>query len=236
MSRPAPLPVIENASKLSSVIEHVEKGTLAIIDDRALDRECLAQSLTAHGLNMHVKVYGSIDAWRKSDGRNVSGILVNTGYQDFRDKHICDEIKRLVTENPEVAVVILSSNQDLKQMLMALELGVKGYIPSAVGLSICVQAISLALAGGIFLSTDNISELHRLMVASDQRGQRRSEMFTSREGVVLDALSQGKPNKIIAYELNLTESTVKVHIRNIMKKLKAKNRTEVIFRVNGMFN
>nr|WP_246482341.1 LuxR C-terminal-related transcriptional regulator [Methylopila capsulata] len=53
--------------------------------------------------------------------------------------------------------------------------------------------------------------------------------FTARQAAVVDALRQGKANKIIAYELNMRESTVKVHVRNIMRKLKAKNRTEVAF-------
>jgi DNA-binding NarL/FixJ family response regulator len=44
---------------------------------------------------------------------------------------------------------------------------------------------------------------------------------------VIRALQQGKPNKVIAYELNMCESTVKVHVRNLMKKLKAKNRTDL---------
>jgi DNA-binding NarL/FixJ family response regulator len=50
----------------------------------------------------------------------------------------------------------------------------------------------------------------------------------------VEALQQGKPNKIIAYELNLCESTVKVHIRNIMKKLKATNRAEIANKVREM--
>jgi DNA-binding NarL/FixJ family response regulator len=49
----------------------------------------------------------------------------------------------------------------------------------------------------------------------------------------VEALRRGKANKIIAYELNMRESTVKVHVRNIMKKLKAKNRTEVAFLTNA---
>ena len=47
-------------------------------------------------------------------------------------------------------------------------------------------------------------------------------------------LRRGKANKIIAYELNLCESTVKVHIRNIMKKLGATNRTEVAYKISDM--
>jgi hypothetical protein len=49
------------------------------------------------------------------------------------------------------------------------------------------------------------------------------------------SLREGKANKIIAYELNMCESTVKVHVRNIMKKLKARNRTEVAFKTAELF-
>ena len=55
-----------------------------------------------------------------------------------------------------------------------------------------------------------------------------------RQFAVADALRRGKANKIIAYELNMSESTVKVHIRNIMKKHKATNRTEAAFKLNAM--
>ena len=58
--------------------------------------------------------------------------------------------------------------------------------------------------------------------------------FTERQAAVVEKLSQGKPNKIIAYELDMQESTVKVHIRNIMRKLKATNRTEVAFLYQSM--
>lgn len=60
-------------------------------------------------------------------------------------------------------------------------------------------------------------------------------MFTQRQEEVIRELRRGKANKIIAYELNLRESTVKVHIRNIMKKLKATNRTEVAYKLSEMF-
>lgn len=60
-------------------------------------------------------------------------------------------------------------------------------------------------------------------------------MFTQRQEEVIRALRRGKANKIIAYELNLRESTVKVHIRNIMQKLKATNRTEVAYKLGDMF-
>jgi DNA-binding NarL/FixJ family response regulator len=54
--------------------------------------------------------------------------------------------------------------------------------------------------------------------------------LTARERKVVQAIQRGKPNKIIAYDLNMCESTVKVHVRNVMKKWKAKNRTDVAIR------
>jgi len=59
-------------------------------------------------------------------------------------------------------------------------------------------------------------------------------LFTPRQAAVVEALRQGKPNKIIAYELDMRESTVKVHIRHIMKKLNATNRTQVAFMLTKM--
>jgi len=59
-------------------------------------------------------------------------------------------------------------------------------------------------------------------------------MFTARQAAVVEALRRGKANKVIAYELNMRESTVKVHVRNIMKKLKARSRTEVAFMANEL--
>ena len=58
--------------------------------------------------------------------------------------------------------------------------------------------------------------------------------LTSRQAAVAEALRRGKANKTIAYELNMCESTVKVHIRSIMRKLQAKNRTEAAFKLNAV--
>ena len=64
--------------------------------------------------------------------------------------------------------------------------------------------------------------------------QKSNGLFTARQAAVIDALRQGKPNKIIAYELKMRESTVKVHVRNIMKKLNATNRTQVAYLVTQL--
>ena len=209
---------------------------LDIIDERALDRECLSQSLVSHGLDMTIVLFNSIETWLSKYAEASNGVLINVGSRDCTEPRIENEIRTLVARFPNLPVIILSDNHDLRQVLTALELGVRGFIPSAVGISVCVKAISLALSGGIFISTESLPELRRLMSAADQQERKRAEIFTGREEDVIAMLKLGKANKIIAYELDLRESTVKVHIRNIMKKLKVRNRTEVIFKLNELFD
>ena len=71
-----------------------------------------------------------------------------------------------------------------------------------------------------------------------RQGRNRSatiiQQFTERQLAVLGHLKQGKTNKIIAHELKMSESTVKVHIRKIMQKLNATNRTEVVCRAHEL--
>jgi len=208
---------------------------LAIIDDRALDRECLAQSLIAHGLEMEVELFPSFTSWRKTSDFMHSGLLINIGKGDFPNDTFLHELKDLISDFPGLPVIILAENPDIRQVLRAFEVGVQGYISSAIGLTVCVGAISLALAGGAFVSAEDLNDLRQLLLVAEKKERHRATLFTQREADVIDALTQGKPNKIIAYELNLRESTVKVHIRNIMKKLNARNRTEIIFKISDLF-
>lgn len=222
--------------RMASVINSSDNfQRLAIIDDRTLDRECLAQSLIAHGLDMDVELFSSFKDWRKAPSARHSGILINLGRGDLLNDLFLQDLKAVISDFPALPIVILADNPDIRQVLRAFEIGVQGYISSATGLTVCVGAISLALAGGVFISAEDLDDLRQLLLMAETKERRRAAMFTQREADVIDALMQGKPNKIIAYELNLRESTVKVHIRNIMKKLSARNRTEIIFKVSRLF-
>lgn len=213
------------------------KECLLILDGRALDRECLASALADHELGMAVAAMGSIEEWRAKKGSYpaVGAILFNLGGRKVTDQGIADEVKRISSEFKSIPVVILADIDDLAQILMALECGARGYIPTSVGIDVCVEAINLAAAGGIFVPASSVLSMRHLIGSGGRETQPLSGMFTLRQAEVAQALRRGKANKIIAYELNLRESTVKVHIRNIMKKLKATNRTEVAYKINDLF-
>ena len=124
-------------------------------------------------------------------------------------------------------VVVLADGESADRILEALERGARGYIPSSVSLEVAVKATLLVWAGGTFVPASSLIGL-----PGSTEGARMAAGaggFTPRQLAVLRHLRQGKANKIIAHELQMSESTVKVHVRNIMQKLKATNRTEVAF-------
>lgn len=214
-------------------------GCLVIIDARALDRECLAKALIGRGLEMDVCAVGSIEEWKleKDLYPPVQAVLFNIGGRKAEDTALAADISKLTSEFKSPPIIVLSDSDDLAQVVKMLEYGARGFIPSCVGIGVCVEAIGLAVAGGIFVPASSVLSMRHLVSAATPSAEHRplSGMFTLRQEAVVEALRKGKANKIIAYELNLRESTVKVHIRNIMKKLKATNRTEVAYKLNDLF-
>jgi DNA-binding NarL/FixJ family response regulator len=212
--------------------------SLLILDNRNLERQCLARCISALKMDMDVLAFSSIDDWRRAQENYppLAAILLSVGGRKVAEPAIGDEIKKLSSEF-EAPVIVLADADDLPQMMKALEYGAKGYIPSSVSIDICIEAIALSLAGGIFVPASSVFAMRQMLDTGVSPAAARplASMFTARQAEVVTALRRGKANKIIAYELNLRESTVKVHIRNIMKKMKATNRTEVAYKINDLF-
>jgi DNA-binding NarL/FixJ family response regulator len=218
--------------------EKARDGLVLLIDPRVLDRECLAHSLSAQNSAMEIVAIGSSGEWRKSgDPRQRTAVLLIVGSRRISDFAVSGEIHDLVKEFEDTPVIVVADTDDLGQMLTALDSGARGYIPSNVGLGVAAEAIHLACAGGIFVPASGVLAVRETINATtNNRVGRLGNLFTGREAEVAEALQRGKPNKIIAYELQLCESTVKVHIRNIMKKLNATNRTEVAYKIREMMS
>jgi len=129
---------------------------------------------------------------------------------------------------PDVPVIVFSDRDDVDDILKALACGVRGYIPTAVEVVVASAALRLVNAGGTFIPAHALRSAPAA-TGNGAEGERRGFPdkldLTPRELSVIDLLREGKPNKLIAIELKMQESTVKVHVRNIMKKLHVANRT-----------
>ena len=221
----------------STVATPKPKHSLVIIDKRELDRQCLAQCMASYKTDLLILAFGSIEEWRQTRDEYppLSAILLNVGGKNIDEPAVSEQIKSLSSEFASTPVIVLADSDDYSQIVRALEYGARGYIPTLVSISVCMELIALSVAGGVFVPASALFAMRHLVESSNSTARPLAGIFTDRQAEVIEALRRGKANKIIAYELNLRESTVKVHVRNIMKKVKATNRTEIVFKLNDLF-
>ncbi len=222
------------------------RSSLLLIDGKPMTLESSAAWLANHLPGLSVVPLPSVDMALQSqkrmhdvEGDHVSVILLNIGAAYTSDPRVADDLSRLDDEFPNVPVIVISDREEVEAVAEALECGVRGYIPTSISLPVVVGAIYLVQAGGIYAPPYALMETSRrsTLRLTDHAMPGNSAMpgFTRRQMQVLAFLRQGTPNKIIAHELAMCESTVKVHVRHIMKKLRATNRTQVAFLTASLF-
>jgi DNA-binding NarL/FixJ family response regulator len=206
-----------------------------LIDRKAFTRECIAKCLMAMCAELTVIDFGTVQECLGAHPQpeSPSLILYNAHGSALGDPGIAEDLGRLRDDLEPHPVVVLSDLDRMDAIQEAFQLGARGFIPTtSTTLDVAVEVIRLVRVGGTFMPmTSNAANAGT--DRSDPAGILESQ-FTPRQIAVLNQLRQGKANKIIAHQLQMSESTVKVHVRNIMKKMKATNRTEVAFRAQAL--
>ncbi|WP_374553455.1 response regulator [Aquitalea pelogenes] len=137
---------------------------------------------------------------------------------------------------PVVPLVIVSADERSEVVAAALQLGVCGFIPKSTPRQQMADAVRrIAEDGEIYqpaqLSGHDTNSLTPLPLSMEQQTMRsRIASLTKQERCVLDAIIAGKPNKIVAIELNIAESTVKAHVSAILRKLEVSSRTQAVIK------
>jgi len=210
------------------------KGMLIVlIDRRALTRQCLTRWLQDGSPDLRVVSVGS-PAELLDPGRSFKDpqlIVFSIGGAPVNDPEVLRMITMLRHHMGRIPLVLLSDRDAVEDIVAAIELGVRGYIPTSLEPSEAAAAVQCVEAGGTFVPASAL-----IKFAQDRQNwpgppieheASALKRLTPRESEVLARLRQGKPNKIIAHELQITENTVKVFVRRILMKLEASNRTEV---------
>ena len=233
-----------NTRKLDNYYSDVDSSKIVLIDGRCLERECFVKGISAVQPSVSVDAFGGINDWIEQIGPTgpPAAILYNTLGRRIAEQNVADEIASLEKASRPVPVIVLSPYEELSEMIAALECGARGYIPASLGIEAMLTAVRLSVEGAVFMTAASLLALRGTIetpnasdaVVVQKAASPFAEQLTARQVAVADRLRRGKPNKLIAYELNMCESTVKVHIRNIMKKLRATNRTEASFKLNGL--
>jgi DNA-binding NarL/FixJ family response regulator len=178
-----------------------------------------------------VSPVGDAEDIPQADNENIDCIVVHTHATDLASDRTSATLLRVHERNPSIGIVVISDLELSSNVLQAMKLGARAYIPTSVSPEVASEIIRLVRLGGSFVPTSTL--LHHVDAptqVSPVPNHPAAELmqFTPRQIEVIMQLWEGKQNKTIAYELEMSESTVKVHVRQIMKKLRATNRTQVV--------
>ncbi|WP_097990544.1 response regulator [Streptomyces sp. f51] len=214
--------------------EETGRVRVVVADDQAAVREPLAAVLAL--------VPGLEVVAAAADGHDVLAAVaagpVDVVLMDLRMPGMdgTEATKRLSTDHPEVAVVVLTTFADDESIMAALSAGARGYLTKSAGRQDIARAVRAAAAGQSVLDREVQA---RLLAAAttpqpsgspaDRSAVRPAELpdaLTQREREVLALIGQGLPNRAIAERLFISEATVKTHINNLFAKAGVRSRVE----------
>ena len=219
---------------------NAEPTVVVYVDKQRLARDCISEQLATHLPEWTIEPLASVSELREDeDWSRASLVIFNTHGESLRNADVVGEIAMIARAAAGSSLVIMSDLDDVTEVLLAAQFGARGYLPAGLPFRQVMAAIRFINEGGTYIPVCVLAaspELQRTSDAQpmDERG--KPIEFSPRQTQVLERLQQGKQNKIIAYELGMCESTVKVHIRLIMKKLNARNRTQVVLLTNKMYS
>jgi DNA-binding NarL/FixJ family response regulator len=201
--------------------------TVALVGGRRFRELCLASLLERSGLRI---VICSVEDLRNNRRPEIDADLtiIDTGEHTCSDPQIRTILEHLRNVMSSAPILVISDREDWSAVVDALDAGARAYFPSSLDPEILFEALRLVQKGGTFIPLELLSTIPVHRRRQHRAADRQPEMhgLTPGEQRVLRLLKTGQSNKGIARELNIEEGTVKVHIRRILKKLNAANRTQ----------
>lgn len=197
-----------------------------IVEDHMLIRDALVPLLEELADDVRVLQSGTLaGALEKIEANdNLDLIILDLRLPDMSG---LAGLKAIRSSAPDAKVVVLSGNYDRRDMVTAFDYGAAGFLPKSLSTGSLINALKVVLSGEKYIPSD---VLLAIADTSDPLSSLESDnplrQLTLRQKEVLALLMEGLTNKAIAGKLGVEEVTAKLHVKNIFKKLGAKNRTE----------
>jgi DNA-binding NarL/FixJ family response regulator len=196
---------------------------ILVVDDHPLICEALARLLPQLGAGIEVcSASDAAEATAALDNDpDISLVLLDLALPGTRGLDFLGDLK---LDYPGVPIIVHSATHDEATVMAALGAGAHGFVPKTADAGLLLDAVRKVMDGGVYLAPDiaPMPEGDGVHILSDALG------LTARQNDVLKLLVQGKPNKLICRDLQLSEGTVKVHVSAILKALRVHSRTEAI--------
>jgi len=220
-------------------------GGILYLDEQHFTRDCIGREL-ARRLPEFTIIERATARDLTPDDSNLAKIAlvilyvhadrmnIHADREGLDQNSIAAQLSILEEVAPETPRIVMSEAEVPEDILEAFRRRVRGYVPTTLPIKQVAEIIRFVVAGGTFVP-QSILSLHgraNLIQEPPHDTPVSDELanFSPRQNEVLRMLWNGSSNKVIAYELHMSESTVKVHIRHIMKKLNVNNRTQVVLR------
>jgi DNA-binding NarL/FixJ family response regulator len=136
-------------------------------------------------------------------------------------------------QHPSLPIIVVSAHEESTVMRRAIAHGASGYIPKSVSVDVIVGAVRSVLDGDVWLP-QSMSSVDAALPSDEAQVAARIAELTPQQFRVLSMIAEGLLNKQIAYELGVSEATVKAHMTAIMRKLGVTNRTQVALLANQL--
>ena len=202
-----------------------ESHRLVIADDHPLFRGALREAVTGLFEHMDIAEAGSFDEVADLLERDseVDLILLDLTMPGVRG---LSGLMYMRAQYPSVPVIVVSANDDPAAIRRCMRFGASGFIPKTLGVDAMRSAIARILNGGVWTPPD--VDLDSGSDAETAELMTRLATLTPQQVRVLMMLSEGLLNKQIAYQLGVSEATVKAHVSAILQKLGVESRTQAV--------
>lgn len=198
-----------------------------IADDHPLFRRALRQALEGMFEGVVIVESGSIEEMgiALDADEDVDLVLLDLNMPGVRG---FSGLLYLRAQFPQVPVIVVSASEDVAVIRRCMEMGASGFIPKSIGIETIRNAIARVLEGGVWTPPDVD------VTGRDENSDlvARLASLTPQQVRVLMMLSEGLLNKQIAYELTVSEATVKAHVSAILQKLGVESRTQAVIAAN----
>ncbi|MBR2299982.1 MAG: response regulator transcription factor [Alphaproteobacteria bacterium] len=194
---------------------------ILIADDHALFRDNLAlflSELQPQSVVLQVSSYPLMLKLLKKE-QNIDMVVLDL---DMKGVEALKTIYDLKSISDNLKIVVISTSEDILQIKKIILSGVDGYILRRTDFSNIKEAFEQ-----IFQDRKYIPEALK-DIENENLGKISGKPLTNRQSQVLDLIAQGKSNKQIAYEMGVSEATVKLHINALLRSLKVNNRTQAV--------
>lgn len=191
--------------------------SVLIVDDHALIREGVASLLNKEQFNVVGEAEDGQEAIEKFNKLQPDIVLMDLKMPKVSG---LEASQKILVDNIEAKIVILSVELNEADLMRSIDLGIKGYLLKTSNGESLNNALNVVMRG------ESVFPSEALIQGMNNRHQTKDLGLTPREEQILRHIAQGESNKGIARSLEVTEGTIKVHIKAILKKLDMNNRTQ----------